>query len=66
MATISPVSTTAAWKTTPNDPLPMMRSAEYDMVCSPVLPDVPPVPTDDEAAPDVVEAAGAEVELLLA
>lgn len=31
----------------------------------PVLPDVPPVPTDEEAAPDVVEAAGAEVELLL-
>lgn len=36
MATISPVSTTAAWKTTPNDPLPMMRSAEYEICCSPL------------------------------
>ena len=57
MATISPVSTTAAWKTTPKEPLPMIRSAEYDMVCSPVPPDVPPVPV--EAAPDAVELAAA-------
>lgn len=34
MATISPVSTTAAWNTTPKDPFPIMRSAEYDIVCS--------------------------------
>ena len=34
MATTSPVSTTFASNTTPNDPFPMMRSAEYDMFCS--------------------------------
>ena len=34
MATISPVSTTAAWNTTPKDPFPMIRSAEYEIVWS--------------------------------
>ena len=32
MATTSPVCTTVAWNTTPNDPLPMMRSALYETV----------------------------------
>jgi hypothetical protein len=33
MATTSPVSTTFASKTTPNDPLPIILSAEYEMFC---------------------------------
>jgi hypothetical protein len=35
MATTSSVSTTLASKTTPNDPLPIMRSALYEIFCSP-------------------------------
>ena len=34
MATISPVSTTLASKTTPKDPFPMIRSAAYEIFCS--------------------------------
>ena len=54
MATTSPVSTTFASKTTPNDPFPIMRSAEYDMFCSgaddPRLEDVEDARSGCEAA----------------
>jgi len=66
MATISPVSTTFASKTTPKDPFPIIRSAEYDIFCSPSAP-LPPL---GSLAPIVAEGrdsapAGASVSLLL-
>lgn len=69
MATISPVSTTFASKTTPKDPFPMIRSAEYEIFCSVIVlllpsPD-PPVallgsePIGPAAAGGAIDAAAA-------
>jgi hypothetical protein len=53
MATTSFVSTTLASKTTPKLPLPIIRSAEYEMFCS--LPSAPATDGERAAASVVVD-----------
>lgn len=75
MATTSRVSSSVAWNTTPKDPCPMMRSAEYEMVCSSPLPVVvvvvdvggapAPVPLPPSPAAPFGPAAALSLELVL-